>query len=956
VANYNVDIALKVSGNSALDQLNKKLKEVEERQEQINKSTLLTNNYLRPRAAAERDFAKFKEKTLEDNRKIAQQEQKILNIAKERASVEQSFLERNREDYKLARQKTAEFLKQQRLLLQMSRQYSQPIGPVASGVNEFRRDKARRQRAQFIASGAPGVPVAGAQQALPAFRERGLQILNNSVKLNESQLRIEAALNGERQRGVRFLEAQSREEKRQLDLGLLEDAQGLNVTRSNLIPGVSSGKAVPRTQHSRPIGPKPARAGGGRGGNKGLSNLALGVGFPLLFGGGVGSVAGGALGSVGGMGGQVLGSAIGGIVDTFVAGIGDIGKALNPLTADIGALADAAGIAGTENGKLIQSLESFVSSEKALELASQQLAVTVGQDGVQALKAYGQANTELFNELSKVFTNLAAASAPFLEQVARAISGKIETVRLVKRGVTEFGSDPTVQAAQAKFQQGKINESQFEQQIAEFVRKKEESAQKIADLQLQSTSGSRISLQIAEQDLIVAQARNNLLDEKAQKAEKNKIALQFSKDTQDILLLQDEKRITNAEAQRRLEEAGIKNDIAKLSLADRITKAKEDEAKAAERQAKAAERRAAAEAKRIQRELEARAKGIASAEMGAGLSFISRSKADLERTAVFEGEEAALNQKLKLIAQERDIKHEILRVQYLQKDSQAKSLQEQELLYETYLNQHSVITATAETEYRRTEDLKERIALTEQISALSAAAGFDVLGLANNTGPFQSTGMYAPDTGPVSFEAGIDLAPLIAYQVELDKILEKYPLIGEAAGAAAGLITTGFESIIDGTKSAEQVFADFLNSIADMLMKTAQQMIAQYIAIAIAKMFAGMGSSFSGSSFSDFSGSITGGNPFAPGGILPTFADGGRPPVGRPSIVGERGPELFVPGASGTIIPNHAMGGVNVDTINITVENTGEQLNPAAQKQLAGQVQGIVLSTLANERRSGGML
>jgi len=107
---------------------------------------------------------------------------------------------------------------------------------------------------------------------------------------------------------------------------------------------------------------------------------------------------------------------------------------------------------------------------------------------------------------------------------------------------------------------------------------------------------------------------------------------------------------------------------------------------------------------------------------------------------------------------------------------------------------------------------------------------------------------------------------------------------------------------------------------------------------------------------------MPGGNPFTPGGKLdffPTvrqFADGGRPPVGRPSIVGERGPELFVPGASGTIIPNEAMGGVNVGTINITVENTGEQLNPAAQKQLAGQVQGIVLSTLANERRSGGML
>lgn len=34
------------------------------------------------------------------------------------------------------------------------------------------------------------------------------------------------------------------------------------------------------------------------------------------------------------------------------------------------------------------------------------------------------------------------------------------------------------------------------------------------------------------------------------------------------------------------------------------------------------------------------------------------------------------------------------------------------------------------------------------------------------------------------------------------------------------------------------------------------------------------------------------------------FADGGRPPVGQPSMVGERGPELFVPDTAGTIVPN----------------------------------------------------
>jgi len=42
---------------------------------------------------------------------------------------------------------------------------------------------------------------------------------------------------------------------------------------------------------------------------------------------------------------------------------------------------------------------------------------------------------------------------------------------------------------------------------------------------------------------------------------------------------------------------------------------------------------------------------------------------------------------------------------------------------------------------------------------------------------------------------------------------------------------------------------------------------------------------------------------------IPAFADGGEPPLGQVSLVGERGPELFVPKSRGTIIPNHALGG-----------------------------------------------
>lgn len=39
------------------------------------------------------------------------------------------------------------------------------------------------------------------------------------------------------------------------------------------------------------------------------------------------------------------------------------------------------------------------------------------------------------------------------------------------------------------------------------------------------------------------------------------------------------------------------------------------------------------------------------------------------------------------------------------------------------------------------------------------------------------------------------------------------------------------------------------------------------------------------------------------------FAEGGRPPVGRASLVGEKGPELFIPDRPGTIVPNSALSG-----------------------------------------------
>ena len=51
------------------------------------------------------------------------------------------------------------------------------------------------------------------------------------------------------------------------------------------------------------------------------------------------------------------------------------------------------------------------------------------------------------------------------------------------------------------------------------------------------------------------------------------------------------------------------------------------------------------------------------------------------------------------------------------------------------------------------------------------------------------------------------------------------------------------------------------------------------------------------------------------------FAEGGNPPIGKASVVGENGPELIVPRGSMTVIPNDQMGG---NTINISMPIMGD--------------------------------
>ncbi len=101
-------------------------------------------------------------------------------------------------------------------------------------------------------------------------------------------------------------------------------------------------------------------------------------------------------------------------------------------------------------------------------------------------------------------------------------------------------------------------------------------------------------------------------------------------------------------------------------------------------------------------------------------------------------------------------------------------------------------------------------------------------------------------------------------------------------------------------------------------------------------------------------GSVFGG-PFAK---LPGFANGGRPPVGKPSIVGEKGPELFVPTSAGTIIPNDRIGGGVTNNIVVNVDASGSNVegNEQESRELGLVLSAAIQAQLVQEKRPGGLL
>jgi hypothetical protein len=160
-------------------------------------------------------------------------------------------------------------------------------------------------------------------------------------------------------------------------------------------------------------------------------------------------------------------------------------------------------------------------------------------------------------------------------------------------------------------------------------------------------------------------------------------------------------------------------------------------------------------------------------------------------------------------------------------------------------------------------------------------------------------------------------------------------------------------------------------SFHDVLVSLAQDLEELILKMTVLKpledFFGGTGNS-TGGGFPGFLASLfgaggggggaasTGGFDVAGGMGISPFADGGSPPVGQVSLVGEEGPELFVPTTSGTIIPHGAFGGGG-SVVNYNIDARGadagveQRIIRAIQASSAQSVQAAVAANIERSKR-----
>ena len=158
-----------------------------------------------------------------------------------------------------------------------------------------------------------------------------------------------------------------------------------------------------------------------------------------------------------------------------------------------------------------------------------------------------------------------------------------------------------------------------------------------------------------------------------------------------------------------------------------------------------------------------------------------------------------------------------------------------------------------------------------------------------------------------------------------DELADKYKKLGDAI---KDNVTDAIIGAIEGTKTLGETALGIVKDLG-----------RQFLRLGINQAFGALGST---------------------GGILGKLfgggkASGGTVQGGRSYMVGERGPELFTPGRTGSIAPSGSFGGANV-TVNVDASGSSVEGNADQASQLGKAIGVAVQQELIKQKRPGGLL
>ena len=621
----------------------------------------------------------------------------------------------------------------------------------------------------------------------------------------------------------------------------------------------------------------------------------IGGAFPLLFGQGVGAAAGGAVGGVlgGAMGGQ-FGFALS-LVGTQLGTVADqavaFAAALDPLKPDFDVLKEKLGAVNNVTGELIDRYAALEEEENALALATEELTRLVGEDGVNALNQFGSDSEELASTFAQAMTVMTVGLVKFIKESGALLGISEEMKRQVLLAQASVSDNPVLRSLVEE-------RAQFRQTAKTFAGPLPALPPFLAPLAESLNLGNPNIVRGAQAGF--ARVEQQIVD--LQSAENERRSTELADRLSGLATPEERKTATTSaeQAARQIQQtdAFIKGLERSLALAEAVSQLDRDKIAAQNKLEQSMER-----VRDIQND-ESRAQ--------AGLLVLKQYQADIvaAETKARERQTKIENQQTK----KRD--------RELEQKQDAFIRNEEALLRLQQRGQQQRETAEM-TQAERAGNLIDKLSAQKELrEAILAGTEKEV----KRQQRIEEL-MEGQEQGMRSIvENYVDLE--IAQNSAIDdaqKLNSTYASIGQT-------IETG---VVDMIMAA----TDKTKSLAEAASNTLRQLASQLLRFGIN---AGLGSLGGDDGVGFFSR------------LFPR-ALGGSVSSNRPYMVGERGPELFIPGAQGNIMPNHAMGSSNI-VVNVDASGTQAQGDQPNAKALGSAIGAAVQAELIKQKRPGGLL